>query len=79
MLGEKHDLHHEFPEHHDRIHDLKVSNTHFARLFDEYHSVNQEVREIESKGGDTSDDYLEDRKLARLKLKDALYAMMVAS
>ena len=79
MLGEKHDLHHEFPEHHDRIHDLKVNNSHFARLFDLYHHIDQEVRSIETNGGATTDEHLEDRKLARLKLKDELYAMMVAT
>ena len=43
MLGEKHDLHHEFPEHHDRIHASTLSNTHFVRLFDEYHEVNRDT------------------------------------
>ncbi|MGB0713937.1 MAG: YdcH family protein [Gammaproteobacteria bacterium] len=79
MLGEKHDLHHEFPEHHARIHDLKTGNPRFARLFAEYHEVDQEVRGIECHGGDTSDEYLEERKMARLKLKDELYAMLTAA
>ncbi|MCP5142465.1 MAG: DUF465 domain-containing protein [Chromatiales bacterium] len=79
MFGEKHDLHHEFPEHHDRIHELKTGNAHFARLFDDYHQVNQEVRSIEANGTDTSDEYLEERKLARLRLKDELYSMLVTA
>ena len=40
---EHHDLHHEFPEFKDTIHQLKMSNHHFTRLFDEYHKVNREV------------------------------------
>jgi uncharacterized protein YdcH (DUF465 family) len=45
---EQHDLHHEFPEYRDQIHALKVSNGHFARLFDEYHDVNRHVVRVES-------------------------------
>jgi uncharacterized protein len=31
---EKHDLHHEFPALEQKIHDLKVSDNHFRKLFD---------------------------------------------
>ena len=33
---ENHDLYHEFPEMHDAIHELKVTNEHFKKLYDEY-------------------------------------------
>ena len=33
MLGEKHDLLHELPEYKEHIHELKISNHHFAKLF----------------------------------------------
>ena len=36
MLTEKHDLIHELPEHREKIHELKMNNNHFARLFEEY-------------------------------------------
>ena len=78
MTLEKHDLHHEFPEYHDRIHELKVSNTHFSRMFEEYHGVNREVRRIEEGVENTSDGYLEDLKKKRLLLKDKLYKMIAA-
>ncbi|MEO1857264.1 MAG: hypothetical protein ABGY95_07880 [Rubritalea sp.] len=32
MAIQKHDLIHELPEHRDTIHDLKVSNAHFAHF-----------------------------------------------
>ena len=48
MLSEKHDLVHELPEHRDTIHNLKMTNNHFARLFDEYHVVDHEVHRIET-------------------------------
>ncbi len=78
MLGEKHDLIHEFPEHRERIHDLKMADHHFARLFDEYHELEHQVRRIEEGVETTSDNYLEDLKKKRLKLKDLLYVMLTA-
>lgn len=76
MYGEKHDLHHEFPEYNDKIHDLKVSNAHFAKLFDEYHEVNNEILRIEQEIETPSDAYVEDLKKRRLHLKDELYRML---
>ena len=72
MLNEKHDLIHEFPEHRETIHQLKISNNHFARLFEQYHEVDHEVHRIETGVETTSDDYLEERKKLRLHLKDEL-------
>ncbi len=76
MLSEKHDLVHELPEHRDTIHNLKMTNNHFARLFDEYHEVDHEVHRIETGVENTSDEYLEERKKARLHLKDDLLRMI---
>ena len=76
MLGEKHDLVHEFPEHKDKIHELKMNNSHFAKLFDQYHEVEHEVRRIEEGVETPSDEYLEERKKVRLELKDELFEMI---
>ncbi len=76
MLTDNHDLLHEFPEHRERIHELKLGNAHFARLFDEYHEVDHEVHRIETGVENTSDEYLEERKKLRLYLKDELYRMI---
>lgn len=76
MFGEKHDLIHEFPEHRDKIHELKVNNAHFAKLFDEYHEVEHEVHRIEQGVETTSDDYLELQKKKRLYLKDELLGII---
>jgi len=73
-----HEIAEEFPELKTRIHDLKVSDNHFARLFDEYHTVNREVHRIEAAGIDTSDEAFEDLKKKRLHLKDELYRMLTA-
>jgi len=76
MLVEKHDLHHEFPEFHDQIHNLKVSDKHFAKLFAEYHDKDHEIHRIEQGSEVSSDDYLENLKKQRLLLKDQLFAML---
>ena len=76
MLNEKHDLVHELPEHRDTIHNLKMTNNHFARLFDEYHEVDHEIHRIETGVENTSDEYLEEKKKQRLNLKDELFQMI---
>ena len=76
MLNEKHDLVHELPEHRDTIHQLKMNNNHFARLFGDYHEVDHEIHRIETGVENTSDDYLEDKKKRRLHLKDELYSII---
>ena len=75
-MTDKHDLIHEFPEYRDAIHELKMKDNHFARLFDEYHDIDHEVVRIENGAEASSDDYLEDRKKIRLKLKDELFSML---
>lgn len=76
MTLQKHDLHHEFPEFDKEIHHLKMNDNHFARLFTDYHEVNQEVHRIEQGVENTSDEYIEQRKKQRLKLKDELFVML---
>ena len=74
----KHDLIHEFPEFREKIHGLKMSDAHFARLFTQYHEVDHEVHRIETGAVAASDDHLETCKQKRLHLKDQLYAMLRA-
>ena len=73
-----HDIGRELPEYRDRIHSLKTSNAHFARLFDEYHELDKQVARIEQEIEPTSDDHAEELKKRRLKLKDELFAMLRA-
>ncbi len=79
MFGEHHDLLHELPEYKDKIHELKTNNAHFAKLFDEYHEVDHEVRRIEQGVETPSDDYAEEVKKKRLALKDELFQMLQAA
>lgn len=76
MQGEHHDLVHELPEYREKIHELKVNDHHFAKLFDEYHEVDHEVRRIEQEIETPSDEYTEELKKKRLNLKDQLFEML---
>ncbi len=77
MIGEKHDLHHEFPEYETEIHHLKISNNHFARFFKEYDEVAHEITRIQQGIETPSDVYTESLKKKRLFLKDELYFMIL--
>lgn len=78
MTLEKHDLVHELPEYRDQIHDLKMNDRHFSKLFDQYHEVDHEVHRIEQGVETPSDEYLEEKKKERLNLKDQLFTMLKA-
>lgn len=73
---EKHDLHHEFPQFEQKIHDLKMSDNHFKRLFDEYHELNKEIYRIETGVENTSDEFLNKLRFKRVDLKDELYTIL---
>jgi uncharacterized protein YdcH (DUF465 family) len=75
----QHDLKHEFPELEDKIHELKISNNHFKKLFDEYHDANKEIHRIESGAEATTDEVLTALRKQRLHLKDELYTMLTAN
>lgn len=72
MSVEHHDLHHEFPELGERIHELKVSNAHFRRLFDEYHDLTREIEKMEDEVTPVATHVEEEAKKRRLHLKDEL-------
>ncbi|MCF8174323.1 MAG: DUF465 domain-containing protein [Burkholderiaceae bacterium] len=77
MNVEHHDLHHEFPEHAEAIHALKVGNNHFSKLFSEYHTLTSQIEAFEANDSPVADATLEEMKKQRLKLKDELYAMLL--
>ena len=68
---EKHDLHNEFPQYEQKIHDLKTNNNHFKKLFDEYHHIDKQIHSVESSNVFTNEELTEMRK-KRLLLKDQL-------
>lgn len=79
MSVEHHDLHHEFPELHDRIHELKLNNAHFRKLFEEYHELTRSIEKMEDEVTPVSTQTEEEAKVRRVHLKDELYRMLTAA
>ncbi len=77
MLGEHHtDLAKEFPEFRDTIHQLKMSHAHFAKLLEAFETIDKEIYRIEEQIETPSDEYTEEKKKERLKLKDEIYHLL---
>ena len=76
MSNVPHELAEEFPEHAEKIHEMKVGNAHFAKLFDEYHEVNRAIHRAETNIEPTDDFHMEDMRKHRMRLKDELVGML---
>ncbi|MFP4062290.1 MAG: DUF465 domain-containing protein [Halochromatium sp.] len=76
MLGEMHDVLHEFPELEDKIDEMRASNAAFAELMDDYDELDAKVRHLEELGTPVADETIEDLKKQRLLLKDRLYDLL---
>ena len=53
-----------------------MHDRHFARLFDEYHELDREVRKIEDDVTPAADDVLDALRMRRVHLKDDLASML---
>ncbi len=73
-----HELAEEFPEHAEALHALKISNAHFARLADEYHTLNRTIHRIETGIEPVSDAHESELRKQRLALKDEIYGLLKA-
>ena len=51
MSHTPHELADDFPQDVEKIHELKVSNPHFAKLMDEYHEINRGGASCRDPGG----------------------------
>jgi uncharacterized protein YdcH (DUF465 family) len=78
MANTPHELAEEFPEMTDRLHALKTTNSHFARLVEEYHDLNREIHRMETRVEPTSEDVEEELKRRRVRLKDEIAQMLAA-
>lgn len=77
MSHVSHELSEEFPDHKEKLHELKLNNPHFVKLSDEYHNLNREIHRIESGVEPTSDEYQTDLRKKRMHLKDEI-AVIIA-
>ena len=78
MSHTPHELAEEFPEHADKIHGLKTSDAHFAKMAEVYHTLNRAVHRAETDVEPTSDDVITDMRKERLQLKDKIAAYLSA-
>ncbi|MBP7484518.1 MAG: DUF465 domain-containing protein [Aquabacterium sp.] len=78
MVQDHHPLAKDFPELKDKIHALKTSNAHFAKLERDYEEVDKAIVRLETGVEHSSSAELEQKKLQRVSLKDELYSMLKA-
>lgn len=76
MSHTPHEITEEFPEHRERITELRTTNGRFARLLDEYHDTNQAVHRVETRVEPASEDVEEELKRKRVRLKDEIALML---
>lgn len=79
MSHTPHELAEEFPSHVERMHELKASNLHFARLFDDYHSINRAVHRAETNVEPVEELAEVEMRKKRMVLKDQIWAMLTAA
>lgn len=72
MTHVPHELSADFPEHAEKLHELKTHDRHFAKLADAYHKVNREVHRMETRVEPVSDEVEEDARRRRMQLKDEI-------
>ncbi len=65
-----------FPDKVDKIHDLKISDSAFAKLVDDYHAINRTVHRGETDIEPMDDFRMEALRKERLQLLDAIAAKL---
>ncbi|WP_321391995.1 YdcH family protein [Emcibacter sp.] len=76
MTHVNHTLIEEFPEYKEKLHELKLNDSHFVGLHDKYDEVNEAINKAEAQIENISDEALEDMKKERLALKDQIHALL---
>lgn len=78
MSNTPHELAVEFPAEVEKMHQLKLNDAHFAKIFDEYHEVNRAVHRAETNVEPTDDAHQNALRQTRARLKDEIWAMLSA-
>jgi uncharacterized protein YdcH (DUF465 family) len=78
MVQDHHPLAKDFPEFKDKIHALKTTSSHFARLEREYEDIDKAIVRLETGVEHGSSIELEQKKQLRVTLKDELYSLLKA-
>ncbi len=72
MSNTPHTLAEEFPGQTDAIHNLKISDAHFAKLLSAYDEVNDEIHRAETRIAPISSSAESDLRKKRLHIKDEI-------
>ena len=78
MSHTPHELIEEFPDKVEKMHELRSSNAHFAKLADEYHEVNRAVHRAETNVEPMEDLAEGELRKKRAMLKDQIWAILSA-
>lgn len=65
-----------FPEYRDLISELKTSNRYFQSLFEKHNTLDQRIKNIESRLESGTPDEIEVLKKKKLAIKDELYGLL---
>ena len=65
-----------FPEFRELITQLKTTDHHFTRLFDQHNALDQKVKNMEATISPASHDEIEIVKKEKLLLKDQIYVLL---
>ena len=65
-----------FPDAAEALHQLKLTDTHFARMANQHHEVGRTIHRIEIEAEPASDERLDTLKRERLHLLDEIAAML---
>lgn len=68
-----------FPEFRDLITQLKTSDRHFLRLFEQHNELDQTIKNMEASISPGSHGQIEALKKEKLQLKDKLYTILKAA
>ncbi|GAB2530335.1 MULTISPECIES: YdcH family protein [unclassified Simplicispira] len=65
-----------FPEFRELITQLKTTDRHFVRLFDQHNELDQKIKNMEATISPASHDEIETLKKEKLQIKDQLYTIL---
>lgn len=65
-----------FPEHRDLITQLKTTDRHFMRLFDQHNALDQKIKNMEVSASPAKHEEIETLKKEKLSLKDQIYTVL---
>jgi len=76
MSNTPHELSEEFPEDAGKMHQLKLENAHFTKVFEDYHTINRAVHRAETLVEPVDQQHEAELRQQRMRLKDEIQALL---